>query len=1404
MSPTRVAALAVGAGLLIMLAPGVGQAPRLRIGFIDPASPGDTPTRNAAALAFARTVGDVTRLRFAAGKGWLDPTGAPRAPEEFDVIWYHQGDSTDDAGLDRPSCSDLRGYVDGGGSLLLSGAAGQVLNATGIESTGMRVLAPTAAAYVSGVVVPPERRGHPAFVGLDATQPILLTSVGGNALADFYGTAGPHGTLLAEGNAGLGERPLVEYEVGAGRVVFVGWRLPDFTTAGGAYRPNLERLTGNLLQYLADTNTNRGQLVHPPGEATYERVLGVPFLRAVEPAELDLGPAQAGDWAEALTADAESGVAAGPGLFVREVEAAGLTAPTRALGLTVVSRERPAQAFVARREAEDQRQRDEEAQLIAGLPIIKPEVTFTPVPLSPSQWPDDETTVICGRSLFMAPGEGLGDAIPVYEPIEEGGFRIAGSRRQLNRPIVHGMNRVWTGDVPLFRMDSVMGCGAYSTDRVYPLWPRPKASEGGTYPAMGTLRLGVPSGGATVWLDELTDTATEFRPGYTDYIVRAPDGAWRASVAVAPTLDFHGMVCRVEFDRPTPLQWRFGGVWWDPSETNANRAELADGAVAISEPNLPNGVVLAGWDAPGQGRVTEEAYGQGAEFATSEPQRVYHIVAAWGVTQYDEPLAAQVMGRLDTPNAAGWAEERDRLKRLWFDCYIKPALEPAAHFAALRGAAEEELQRTRALWDARRQEFRIRTPDSHLNALVNWARCVSEYHRYGPGLVLGAHFWHMYSHISTGWKGKQWGGDHQALAECLRLYGAMQGEDGFIRWVSPSLTPFVAEDNTPYWVDQVWWHYAWTGDREFVRDLWPVVMQAVAYECRQNDPDGDGLFRSWYEYWNCDSNGKGPKAAAPSATGWAMLDCAAKLAAVAGDDAAAAEYAERAQRSRERVLAELWRDDRGRLGSIGSDGIWRAQGQTWEQYLAINAGLLTPDQGRSAMRWIERHYGFEPSPGVRLLPNSGWFPMRWSTQWIPTGDTCLAALAGIRCGDADLWWPYLRTAVLSSFRSEFPGINMGIANTGAGGGDREDVDSDDPFTHVVVRGLFGIEPALHEGRIDITPSFPSDWTEASIRTPDVEYEYRRDGDHAALHIRTPQPVVKRVRVGVDGEAVTTPEEAESTVTVQVGAPVEPPEAGPRPQVRVELAAQEEPGGPPTARVTAGDAGRRLGAEAPPLSEAESGRQTLVDLAGAYNTTPSGMVATAFVFDYADSPAPLAGWWGNPGIALGPGTPRVLKASNGVRFLVAGWPRSELGPEPNSLLALASWTPQPFPGGATVPVDASAEAVWLLLLSYVHPMRNYVPNGEIVLHYAEGEPEVTSLVPPFNVDAYFQHFSLEGIPVPLGRLEGGGFVHPGLSVPHGDALRVPCDPARRLARVELRATCSEAVLGLMGMTLVRAE
>ncbi len=581
-----------------------------------------------------------------------------------------------------------------------------------------------------------------------------------------------------------------------------------------------------------------------------------------------------------------------------------------------------------------------------------------------------------------------------------------------------------------------------------------------------------------------------------------------------------------------------------------------------------------------------------------------------------------------------------------------------------------------------------------------------------------------------------------------------------------------------------------------MRDLWPAVERAVANQRLNHDADSDGLFGDWYDYWNCDSSGNGPKSATSSATSWAMLDRASRLAGVVGDDTAVRRYRDLADQSRSAIFRELWHEKEGRLGSIGVDGQWRSHPPIWEEYLAANADLLTPEQSRRAVRWLAANYGFTPTPGVQLLTCSDWWPIVWSVQWIPVGDTCLAAMAGMRAGDADLWWPYFKTAVMSAFTSETPGIRFGISNYGVGGGDIEDIDAVDPFLHASVRGLFGIEPAIHEGRIDICPGFPSDWTEASIHTPDLSYEYKRCGSQAVFTIRTPKPTVKRVRANLSGTMVETPSEMESVVTVEMG-PL--PDAA-KPAVRPPMLLQ-----PATRNGGAQPPGTVAAPTTPPAPIVPVDRQVLFDLSAAYKTTQEAMISTQFKAD-AGGWTNIGVWWHDRKLALPP-MPRVVEeTAGGLRFLTAGRPHPGSGTVPNSILALSSWPPYPLPAGITIPVGRSVEKFCFLLQSYVRPTKNYITNGEIVVHYAGGERFVESLVPPYNLDCYYQHFSLRGRPVLLGTLsrqpKAACNVGPeGTEMGHADVLEVVCDPRRVVKSIEIRATCSEGIIGLLGMTAV---
>lgn len=1076
-------------------------------------------------------------------------------------------------------------------------------------------------------------------------------------------------------------------------------------------------------------------------------------------------------------------------------------------------------------------------------PLV-PQVSFTAAPLKPTApWADGPSVVLD----HPAHHSGGADAATIHEPLREGGFRIRGSGHRLNRYIVQGQNRLWTGDPPFFQLDS------FVTDNqpTPALWEKAPLS---TLPAknrkamsdinlrcsLGSLRLGVPgAAGRVQWLDELGKaTTTTFWPGHTDYEIVGP--GWKATVRIAPTMGQHGLVCEARFDRPTPLLWQYGNIYFTEDAPRI-QLTLKDGAARFTDAHRTNAVVIAGWD--GQGKVRQMAgsttfglrwSGEGkeyetdspaAEFQADKPRQVYHIFSTWGVTELDRKMVAQSRDNLMVSGAAkAWPAEAEKLWQSWMDCYVNPALDPEGHFRTLSGDPGAALARSLGAWDKRRDEFQIRTPDEHLDALMNWARAVSDYHKQGPGLYLGTLWWTRYAHISCGWNGKSWGGDHATMEQQLRLYACTQvpafsamtrnsnnreqpyvpgaplnggkpfnnwhlgggeiitGEGGYIGYFMPDLTTWFKEDNTAFWVEQVWNHYRWTGNKQFARDLWPMVKKAVSWERRNHDADGDGIFTSFYPYWNADSMAVPAKSAVATATAYGMLQAAVGLGEAVGDPAGTAEYRALAEKTRAAAECQLWNEKAGVLASIGADGLSYSHPHSWEETLAISMGLLDPERGRRAMRWVESRYGLQGvRPEVRLLLTDDLWPILWSGHWAPVGDTLLSAMAGLKCGDADLWWPYLRTAVYSAFRGATPGIRFGLNNYGVAAGDMKDVDADDSHAHMAVRGLFGIEPALHKGEIAICPAFPANWKEASIKTPDLSYEYRCEGDAATIRIRTPQPLVKRVRANLTGPETVTGSERESVVKVKVGPalPPTPPQAQP-PSIVVEK--EKAPKAP--AR----------------LPDTELARLRLVDLSKAYNIRAEELTETPMLFDNRQTPMPVSKWWYNPPLAM-PATPQTIEAGNGVRFLVAGRPVDVAADTaPKGLVALSSWRPYPWPAGVTIPIGKKCEKVWLLLQNYVHPSKCYVPNGEVILHYADKKTATTSLIPPYNLDCYYQHFSREGILMPLGQYNLKNAPDTA-KVCHADALAIPADPSRMLESVEVRATCSEGIIGLAGMSVL---
>ncbi|MBI4602358.1 MAG: SUMF1/EgtB/PvdO family nonheme iron enzyme [Planctomycetes bacterium] len=257
------------AGILLgfLLVSGPAAAPAqatAAAGFLLPAPGAAGPEALAARALAARLAGGARTLAPLEGGGFAEETGERADLDGLRVLWLHQGDSAEDLGPAQEPCNleSLRAFVRAGGGLFLSGAALALVEPLGVEPVRPRRGGPGADRGQAALV--PVVADHPAFEGLSREGRLVpVSDAGYPAFADFHGTGGPAGGMLLARAPGGSESPLVEYSLGEGRIVAMGWRLPHYAHAANAHRANLERLTANVLGYLADRRSWREVKVPP-------------------------------------------------------------------------------------------------------------------------------------------------------------------------------------------------------------------------------------------------------------------------------------------------------------------------------------------------------------------------------------------------------------------------------------------------------------------------------------------------------------------------------------------------------------------------------------------------------------------------------------------------------------------------------------------------------------------------------------------------------------------------------------------------------------------------------------------------------------------------------------------------------------------------------------------------------------------------------------------------------------------------------------------------------------------------------------------------------------------------------------------------------------------------------------
>jgi hypothetical protein len=384
------------------------------------------------------------------------------------------------------------------------------------------------------------------------------------------------------------------------------------------------------------------------------------------------------------------------------------------------------------------------------------------------------------------------------------------------------------------------------------------------------------------------------------------------------------------------------------------------------------------------------------------------------------------------------------------------------------------------------------------------------------------------------------------LARGLEKFGTPIYSNGYICRMPNSTTKLNHYDMNLVYIDELLWHFNWTGSLDDVLNLWPVLTRHLAWEKRNFDPNDDGLYDAYCCIWASDalyysggsvthSSAYNYRAHLKTAMIARLLQAAADAGripqlselsgvgdAFVGFDSYAAQ-AEAYQSEADKILAalnsRLWLPDRGVWAEYQDAlGLQRTHPQAalWTIYHAIDSETATPRQAYAATSYVDRelpHFPLRvqiPEEGesqrtqyaaniavgnYATVATTNWQPYEWSINNVALAEVSHTALAYWQAGRNDAAFHLMKSALLDAmYLGASPG-NFGQISYYDAARSECYRDFGDPVgitCRTLVQGLFGIRPDRLNQRLYIEPGFPSSWDHAAIETPDYALSFHID------------------------------------------------------------------------------------------------------------------------------------------------------------------------------------------------------------------------------------------------------------------------------------------------------------------------
>ena len=325
------------------------------------------------------------------------------------------------------------------------------------------------------------------------------------------------------------------------------------------------------------------------------------------------------------------------------------------------------------------------------------------------------------------------------------------------------------------------------------------------------------------------------------------------------------------------------------------------------------------------------------------------------------------------------------------------------------------------------------------------------------------------------------------LARSVKKWGTPQYSNGYICRNPHRNNQMHHYDMNLCYIDELLWHFKWTGDLDYVRQMWPVITRHLAWEKLNYDPDNDGLYDAYACIWASDAlyyNSGGVTHS--SAYNYRANKTAAQLAEKIGEDPT--PYRNEAEKILKAMNERLWLPGKGHWAEyqdfMGHKRVHESAA-VWTIYHAIDSETANPFQAYQATRYIDTAIPHIPvtahglkENGYATIATTNWLPYSWSVNNIAFAEVMHTALSYFQAGRAEAGYKLLKSSVLDGmYLGDSPGNFGQISFYDAARGEcyRDFGDPIGVASRVLIQGLFGILPDALNQQIILRPGFPDDW-----------------------------------------------------------------------------------------------------------------------------------------------------------------------------------------------------------------------------------------------------------------------------------------------------------------------------------------